>query len=77
MSNQLNLPRWTPIKLYYHLKDDQWKQVHLSSILSVTAKGVNTYVHVILFSPFEDFKQTSFTLSLWGIVCRILRKIMN
>ncbi len=54
-------------------------RMHLSSILSVMAKTVNTYVHVI-FSFFiicKDFKQTSFTLSLWGIVCRILRKIMN
>ncbi len=25
----------------------------------------------------KDFKQTSFTLSLWGIVCRILRKKKN
>ncbi len=50
----------------------------LSSILSVMAKAVNTYVHVIfIFNKFANFKHTSFTLSLCGIVCRILRKIKN
>ncbi len=57
--------------------------MHLSLILSVMAKAVNTYVHVIFFSFFifnklaKISKQTSFTLSLWGIVFRILWKIIE
>ena len=50
----------------------------MSSILSFMAKAVNTYVHVIslflIFNKFAKISKKLFTLSLWGIVCIILRK---
>ncbi len=49
ISNQLNLPQVDSNQVVEKSQDDQWKQVHLSSILSVMAKAVNTYVHVISF----------------------------
>ena len=38
--------RWTPIKLWKHLKDDQWKQDAPELNLSLIAKGLNTYVNI-------------------------------
>ena len=56
-------------------------RMQLSSILSFMAKAVNTYEHVISFFILNTFakkkKKTFFTLSLWGIVCRILWKKNN
>ena len=42
-------------------------RMHLSSISSLIAKGLNTYVNKL-------FQFFIFTLSLWGIVCRLMRK---
>jgi hypothetical protein len=51
--------------------------MHLSSISSLIAKGLNTYVNkVFLFFIFNTFAKIytkkCFALSLWGIVCRLI-----
>ena len=62
--------RWTPIKLKKQLKDDQWiNRMHLSSISSLIAKGLNTYVNKDFFNiHLRTFLKTC----LWGIACRLL-----
>ena len=46
-------------------------KMHLSSILSLVAKGLNTYVNKVFFVTILVF-----SLSLWGIVCRLMEKII-
>ena len=53
--------------------------MHLSSILSLIAKGKNPYVNkVFMFFMFNAFanisKKRVFALSLLGTVCRLMRK---
>jgi hypothetical protein len=68
-SNQLNLPQVDSIKLEKHLKDDQWKQAAPELNFEYHSKGSEylcTVNHIYFYKPV-------FTLSLWGIVCRLLR----
>ena len=44
-------------------------RMHLSSISSLIAKGLNTYVNMV----FLFFIFNTFALSLWGIVCKLMR----
>ncbi|KAK6292729.1 hypothetical protein J4Q44_G00373140 [Coregonus suidteri] len=57
------------------------KRMHLSSISSLIAKGLNTYVNTyfycFIFNICKKFKKTVFALSLWGIVCRLMREKYN
>jgi hypothetical protein len=45
-------------------------RMHLSSILSLIAKGLNT------FYSFAKISKPVFALSLWGIVCRLMRNVL-
>ena len=47
-------------------------RMHLSTILSLIAKGLNTYLNKVFLVLFY-FKKSVFTLSLWGIMCRLMR----
>ena len=79
MSNQLNLPQ---VDSNHSCKNTSrvinGKRMHLSSISSLTAKSLKTYVNkVFLFFIFNTFANISkiavFALSLWNIVCRLTR----
>jgi hypothetical protein len=60
--------RWTPIN---------GNRMHRSSISSLIAKGLNTYVKKVflffIFNKLATISQPVLTLSLWSIVCRLLR----
>ncbi|CAI9560853.1 unnamed protein product, partial [Staurois parvus] len=49
LSPLASITRWTPIKLWKHLKDDHGNRMHQRSIVSVMAKAGNTYVYVFFF----------------------------
>jgi hypothetical protein len=52
-------------------------RMHLTSILSLIAKGLNTYVNkaVVIFA--NKSKKSVFALSLWHIVCRLRKKVIE
>jgi hypothetical protein len=51
-------------------------RMHLSSVLSIIVKGLNTYVNkVFIVNTFAKMsKKLFFALSLWGIVWRLMLK---
>jgi hypothetical protein len=53
-------------------------RMHLSSISSLIAKGLNSYVNKVFLFLFlirlQTFLKPVFALSLWSIVCRLLRQ---
>jgi hypothetical protein len=68
MSNQLNLPQVDFNQVVEPSMMINGNRMHLSSISSLIAKGLNTYVNKACFF----FAKKSFALSIWGIVCRLL-----
>jgi hypothetical protein len=67
MSNQLNLPQVNSNQVFRNFSrmiNGNW--MHLSSISSLIAKGLN--ISVILFYKFAKLSEPVFALSLWGIV---------
>ena len=71
MSNQLNLPQVDCTQVVETSRMINGNRMHLSSIPSLLAKGLNTYVNKV----FMFFAFNVFALSLWGIVCRRMRKL--
>ena len=62
--------------LQKHLKDDQWKQDASELIFESHSKGseyVNKLFQFFNFFLLAKMSKPVFTLSLWGIVCRLLR----
>ena len=69
MSNQLNLPQVDSNQLVETSMIINGNRMHMSSISSLMAKGLNTYVHKVLFfyfPKFDTFYKKPFTLSIWG-----------
>ena len=65
MSNQLNVPQVDSNQVVEASRMINGNMMHLSSILSLLAKVLNTYVNKGIYH---------ITISLWGVVCTLRRE---
>ena len=71
MSNQLNLPQVYSNQVVETLRMINGNRMHLSSITSLIAKGLNTYVNklFLFFHKFAKISKHLFSLCHYGVLC--------